>query len=186
MVLTIIVQLDNRKEYEAVAEAYEPRTDILSSFSLNFNFNSSDTIHVAPNTETVKDIITVAAKIWEDRGDSQTNLTFVFYDSEEDLISAYFKGLIELAVVFTESSQLNIQYKIRTSPDNIGFSLPGASNLKADLSTCRDLKEKSMYLEYPSSCPVNAYYYTNFLGLQGLLDEAILRVSFTRRIFRLI
>jgi len=177
--------LEKIKTYEAVTKPTETPQNVLSSFTY---YNRID---VAPDTKAARLFTEHMKKVWLRNYDKDsTILEFNFHPSESELVDFYdtappesrvTMGLIlpmDFAVGDSMPPIAHLNYTIRTSPDEV-MSLPSLSTKKMDLDTCRakrDSTEIGTQLEYPTTCPINGYYYSNFLALQSLVDQTFLEL----------
>nr|QST14978.1 ABCA5 protein [Diaphanosoma celebensis] len=106
------------------------------------------------------------------------DLNFVFLDSEDQLEQVYFEDPsntgVHLAVIFDEDPWQNMSYTIRNNPN--AAPLPGASLLYGVGSDCRNKTNMTLAagvtlsLEFGYLCPINHYYYSDFLAVQSLVE----------------
>jgi len=175
--LCYLVTLQTVQTFEAETESTGPTENVLSSF-----LHSGGTVHVVPDSEDVFNFTSHMNSIYSRENPNGTNLQFVFNKDESSLESAFQNGNVEIAIKFetTESGTHFGKYTIRVSPDG-GYGLPPVATKKVGLETCRS--STSEVPEFPSTCPVNGYYYSNFLALQTLVDQAYIEVGFERKLF---
>ncbi|XP_018027871.1 cholesterol transporter ABCA5, partial [Hyalella azteca] len=123
------------------------------------------TLHSTPNTTQVRRVVDAVARAVRGRS--------VYYEKEEDIVDVYrnHSPSVEVALVFSEEPLRDRNYTIRMNP--VLRPLPDPSNLWVSPTMCRQTVNGS--LESPITCPPTYYYYSGLLGLQGLVDWAILR-----------
>ncbi|CAG7816037.1 unnamed protein product [Allacma fusca] len=69
------------------------------------------------------------------------------------------------------NSEFKFKYDIRLPSTQVPFP----SKKVVEITTCRQLEDKIYGLEPASSCPVNEYYFDNFLALQQLVEMTVLQ-----------
>ncbi|KAK4878287.1 hypothetical protein RN001_010793 [Aquatica leii] len=139
-------------------------------------------IAVVPNTTHVKDFINNNVnEVWQ-MMNIDTELSWSYYSSREELLSAYWlePRKIPIAVIFNSSNPLNdtFKYEIRTNPSH--SETPSTTVLYGSPALCRQSYghwSAVLSKENRGNCPVNEYYYSGFVGLQALLDLAKIRTD---------
>ncbi|XP_046440757.1 ABC-type organic anion transporter ABCA8-like [Daphnia pulex] len=163
-------------------------TPIGIDFALNqLNENTSYTIYLVPNTSEIQNFADRMQDYWSELswpgpGDGPFQpLGFVFLETEKDLEAIYAdKNLtipVELAVVFDGDPSVNMSYTIRNHPDTAPLALP--SRLYATGDACRNPNSSAIYPEYNAfgSCPINSYFFSNFLVVQSLVEGTWLKMK---------
>lgn len=126
-------------------------------------------ISIVPDDNDTQEICDMMQSIWKDKG-MPNILQFKFYAT----ISEMERGLdnvADLALVFSDTKSASFNYTIMTDPS----VSPGTFQKTVGLDTCRYKQGSGGSLEGPGTCPVNGYYYSGFLGLQYLVDQAFLQ-----------
>lgn len=121
--------------------------------------------------------------MWQKTTRSSKKIHWQIYETQEELLSAYWKNpfSMPLALIFHSDDPINSQlnYEIRTNPSF--FTVPLTTELYSSPVACRETDSywSSMIpIEMGDSCPVNQYYYSGFIALQTLLDYTKISVSF--------
>jgi len=162
-------------------EEYDKPQDILTSKILQYE------IHVVHSNETyAKEIMSGMNAVWtsqptsgiawisSDKTDKRQTLNITWIASESDLNRKYDSDPESVLIAVVLPPDLNtLSYSIRTNPDFFANVIPSPSQDNVGLETCR-MHAQAPKLEDPSSCPVNGYYYSSFLSLQYLVDQALI------------
>ena len=188
--LSLLVRTFSSETYPAQTESYEPPTNILNnsgSWALDpaTQFAFPLIVHIAPDTEFVRNFTEIHIRqLWNAQVPRKRDLHFIYNQTEAELEVEYARtnsSEFFIALILPSSwdpangsnGGTGFDYKIRANPD----LLPPVSVKKVDVTTCRKSKDSEYFqLERPGSCPVNDYFYSDFLALQLLVDQAILEV----------
>jgi hypothetical protein len=184
VILSFLVSQQGRKTYPEVSESYETPQNVLKSLMIVDPLKDNETglphdiriIH--SSAEYAMNVSENMEKVWLGYSNIRPDQIFNFthYSTEAELMDAYYSGTVEMAIVLSENSK-DLSYAIRLNPD-VPQPVPPASTKTVDLETCRGLDKQQNGLEQTRTCPVNGYYYSNFLALQYLVDQALIMVRF--------
>ena len=165
----------SRTTYPEQREPDSLPQNILKGLSISSSTALERVISIVPNSTEAKEICQLMGRIWN----RVPELKFVYYSDLKELEDAHDSGAkgTDLAIVFSQISSANnsFSYTIMTEAGGT-FGPPGTNDKVIGLDTCRKNKDSDL-LEFPSSCPVNGYFYSGFLALQYLADQALLNVS---------
>ncbi|CAG7732902.1 unnamed protein product [Allacma fusca] len=187
------------QHYPEQDESYETPLNLMYTGKSRFNSTNSITevktfeldsaiLHITPNTPFTQDFTKEMQLVWNRQLPigMGSKLTFVFHHSENDLVKDYLThanntlthimGLILPTVQNPEwNSEFKFKYVIRLPPDQVPS--PRDDKKIVEKSTCRELKGKIAGLEPVSSCPINKYWFGNFLqlALQQLVELTVLQ-----------
>jgi hypothetical protein len=185
VVLSVLVSQLDREPYPKESKAYETPQNVLDSLRIGIGTRLPHNIHIVHSDRAhATQISKYMKKVWIDkssgiRPDPDEIFSFTFYSTEEDLMDAYYSKTVEMAIVLSGNSK-DLSYTIRLTPD-IQQPIPPMSIKITNLETCRGLDKQQNgldSLEQTRTCPVNGYYYSNFLALQYLVDQALIMVRF--------
>lgn len=79
----------------------------------HFQKNSSHVIHVVPNTTDTQEFLKRVDQLWYSSAVNATPLKWILYETEEDLLTAYWMrpDRVSLAVIFEEPGPINGQLR---------------------------------------------------------------------------
>jgi len=196
--LSFMVNLQKVQNFEAVTQSYEVPQHVMSSlFQTPSHIGSgvnSIPIQIVPDTTETRQLVKQVDSVWQrysTAASSQSGtkvseiptLSYNFHRSEFDLNNFYHESFSDwnVALILPNEFTIASNYTIRLSPDWV-FHLPPLSTLKTGSETCRGGGHVNQgtilsQLETPSTCPVNGYYYANFLAIQSLVQQAILELT---------
>merc|ERR1740128_838777 len=109
------------------------------------------------------------------------HLDFIFLDSELRLEEASNLQPVHIALVFGDHPLTNTSYTIRNNA--MTAPIPPTGQLYQPGSACRDRGDRnsseSLFfpLEFGYPCPINNYYYSDFLAIQSIVEATWLKVS---------
>ncbi|CAG9854771.1 unnamed protein product [Phyllotreta striolata] len=142
----------------------------------SFNASRFHSIAVAPSSPDIRAFLKQTDEYVKLFLNNNNVINWVFYENEEALIGQYNKSStsIPIAVVFEDSDPIRnpLKYKIRTNPSFI--ATPSTNVFYSLLSSCRG---SGSNLEPPQTCPVNSYYFSDFLAIQTLLDYTKIKLD---------
>jgi len=173
--LSFLVKTQPNTEYPEQKDPDSTPVNVLLGLTVD-----SGNISVVPNTKEIHELCDMMTKIWNEKklAPPEMKLSFNYYSTLKELEDAHnLEDGIDLAIVFTEIvGKTSFNYTIMYDPST-PRSPPRPSQKSAPLSTCRSNNLNLNSLESPATCPVNGYFYSGFLALQYLVDQAILTVS---------
>ncbi|ODM93723.1 ATP-binding cassette sub-family A member 5 [Orchesella cincta] len=173
--LSFLVRTQPSTEYPAQKEPDSNPMNILLGLRIDTG-STERVISVVPNTTETQELCELMQKIWKRKMMTPPILNFKYYATVKELEDAHnLETGIDLAIVFSEGgNKTSFNYTIMYDPAT-PLSPPRPSQKTSSLSTCRS--NTGTMLESPGTCPVNGYFYSGFLALQYLVDQAILTSS---------
>lgn len=182
-ILSLFVRLYPIKPYPAQAESSDTPVNILENGDVSqpsSQHSNPLVIHVVPDDGSAQKFTSIMSELLRNETSGRRDMGFEYYKTVDDLEEAYVSNstTVTLALVLPKwkLGQGRFEYVIRTNPDVVRLPTPMES--MADMTTCRQKQQTSagLSLEDPSSCPVNGYFYSDFLALQSLVNQALLKL----------
>lgn len=172
----MLVKLDNHIVYPEVVEERETPQHVFSSLELSRGIKQLHIVHSSPaRTHEMAELMKTVWNNSHPTSPAEQIMNFTFHLNVDDLMDVYYRSGVDVSAAIVLSEKDALSYTIRISPDS-KQGPPSPSNKKVGLETCRGLDKLSAELEAPIECPVNGYYYSNFLAIQHLVDHSLIMV----------